>query len=296
MVGHDVTTGNNVSEARKHIGFCPQKDPLLDLMTCRETLRLFARLRGIPKDSVDSHINAMLNRLTLTPHADKKTMELSGGNKRKLSLGIALIGSPTVLLIDEPSTGMDPYAKRNGMWKLISEVSRDRSILLTTHSMNEAEALSTRASVMSDGRLLGLGSVQHLKSKYLDGYMIDFVCHPRSNMEAVLARVLEDLPQAELSEVQGRFMRISVPNLTATVGLGAMFRCLQTLMERCLELDDFQLEHYSVSQCSLEQVFLKLINRSGADDEVSKRGDEGIPTEESVRETPSTAEVTVPGA
>lgn len=100
VVGHDVTGNerNGVAEARKHIGFCPQVDPLLELMSGRETLRLFARLRGVPPNQVDSHVNSLLDRLTLTPHADKTTEQYSGGNKRKLSLGIALIGDPKLLV------------------------------------------------------------------------------------------------------------------------------------------------------------------------------------------------------
>ena len=188
VAGHDVTGGERtgVTEARKKIGFCPQVDPLLDLMTVRETLRMFGNLRGIPKNCLDSQVNQLIDRLTLTPHADKTSESLSGGNKRKLSLGISLIGNPPVLLIDESSSGLvrhstssscyllcnpslaslfsakDPVAKRR-MWELISEVSKNRSTIITTHSMEEAEALCTKAGIMARGQLLCLGSVQHLK-------------------------------------------------------------------------------------------------------------------------------------
>lgn len=134
-------------------------------MTCRETLYFFGRLRGIPRDLVGKEVEQMLQKLTLTPHADKTTESCSGGNKRKLSLGIALIGAKpsSVLLIDEPSSGLDPVARRKGMWSLISDFSKDRSVILTTHSMHEAEALCSRVAIMKDGQLLCLGSVQQLK-------------------------------------------------------------------------------------------------------------------------------------
>jgi len=107
---------------------------LLDLMTGRETLTMFAKLRGIPSNEVDALVQDLLDRLTLTPHADKVTKAYSGGNKRKLSLGLALIGDPKVLLIDESSSGLDPLAKRR-MWDLIEEAARSRSVILTTHSV-----------------------------------------------------------------------------------------------------------------------------------------------------------------
>jgi ATP-binding cassette subfamily A (ABC1) protein 3 len=178
VAGHDVAgkERDGVTNARKNIGFCPQVDPLLDLMTGRETLTMFARLRGIPGDTVAKDVKEFLDRLTLTPHADKPAGTSSGGNKRKLSLGIALIADPQVLLIDEASSGLDPVAKRR-MWNLFSEVSRERSVILSTHSMQEAEALCSRAGILSSGQLLALGSVQHLKSKYLDGFPIDILCH-----------------------------------------------------------------------------------------------------------------------
>lgn len=258
VAGYDVTgkERNGLANARHHIGFCPQVDPLLDLMTGRETLKMFAILRGIPLKLVDSEVNTLLERLTLTPHADKTTETFSGGNKRKLSLGIALIGDPKVLLIDEPSTGLDPVAKRKGMWTLISEVSKDRSVILTTHSMQEAEALCTRAGIMSDGQLLCLGTSQHLKSKYLDGYTIDLVCQPDSRVEDLLQTALP-LLGAELVEQHGRFVRLSVANMSSSIGLGTTFERLEAMKQAG------SMENYTVSQCSLEQVFIKLISQSG---------------------------------
>lgn len=92
----------------------------------------------------------------------------SGGNKRKLSVAIAMLGNPPIVFLDEPSTGMDPEARRF-MWDVINRISTTRkrsSIILTTHSMEEAEALSTRISIMVNGTLKCLGSVQHIKNKF----------------------------------------------------------------------------------------------------------------------------------
>jgi len=162
VVGHDVNSPKGIAAARKRLGICPQTDPLLERMTGRETLRMFARLRGTPKAMIDTQVENLLELLTLSPHADKNTEEYSGGNRRKLALGIALVGDPDVLLIDESCSGVDPASQRK-IWDLIARIAKDRSVLLTSHSMDETQALSSRTAIMAGGKLLCLGSVQHLK-------------------------------------------------------------------------------------------------------------------------------------
>ncbi|CAM9893019.1 unnamed protein product, partial [Hapterophycus canaliculatus] len=97
---------------------------------------------------------------------------LSGGNKRKLSLAVALIGGPPVLLLDEPSSGMDPGARRS-MWEVISSLSASRSVILTTHSMEECEAVCGRLGIMVGGRLRCIGTPQHLKGRFGGGYSVE---------------------------------------------------------------------------------------------------------------------------
>jgi ABC-type multidrug transport system ATPase subunit len=110
----------------------------------------------------------------------------SGGNKRKLSLGVALLGNPAVIFLDEPSTGMDPLARRY-MWDLISSISNsiDTSIVLTTHSMEECEALCNRVAIMVNGRFRCLGSSQHLKSRFGGGYSLEIKISISASKQAV---------------------------------------------------------------------------------------------------------------
>jgi ATP-binding cassette, subfamily A (ABC1), member 3 len=129
--------------AMRLIGYCPQIDPLFDLMTGREILSFYGRIRGISADLLASRIDHLIEQIGLAAFADRLCGRYSGGNKRKLSLGIALIGDPQVLLLDEPSTGMDPESRRK-MWTVIEEVSASRSVVLVSHSMEECEALCTR--------------------------------------------------------------------------------------------------------------------------------------------------------
>lgn len=257
VAGNDITgvTPGGVAAARKNIGFCPQVDPLLDLMTGRETLRLFGRLRGIQESKLENVVSMLLDHLTLTPHAEKPSQSYSGGNKRKLSLGIALIGDPKVLFIDEASSGMDPSARRK-TWRLIEQAAQTRSVIITSHSMEEVEALCTRVSIMVKGQFLCLGSVQHLKSKYLDGYIVEVHCEggtPDEIIDGIVEKIkTETLPGSTLYERHGRFLSFETSS-ASSISLATAFRGLQRLKE------DKDIANYSISQSSLERVFIKLV-------------------------------------
>ena len=127
--GLDILTQQR--QCQKRIGYCPQFDALLPYMSGRETLSMFASVKGIPHHYREAYVDKIIKRLTLTPYADKPVKAYSGGNKRKLSVGIALIGGPPIVFLDEPSTGMDPVSRRF-MWDLISETLAERSVVLTT--------------------------------------------------------------------------------------------------------------------------------------------------------------------
>ncbi|XP_065635270.1 ABC transporter A family member 1 [Quercus suber] len=166
IFGKDIRS--NPKAARRHIGYCPQFDALLEFLTVREHLELYARIKGLPEYRIDDVVMEKLVEFDLLKHADKPSFSLSGGNKRKLSVAIAMIGDPPIVILDEPSTGMDPLAKRF-MWEVISRLSTRRgktAVILTTHSMNEAQALCTRIGIMVGGRLRCIGSPQHLKTRF----------------------------------------------------------------------------------------------------------------------------------
>ena len=123
---------------RRLIGYCPQHDALLDLLTVREHLYLYARIKGVASEIIEGVVQTKMEQLDLLDFTDKQAGTLSGGNKRKLSVAIAMIGRPRVVFLDEPSTGMDPVARRY-MWDVISAMTtrdgQDCSVILTTHSM-----------------------------------------------------------------------------------------------------------------------------------------------------------------
>ncbi|KAJ4840078.1 ATP-binding cassette sub- A member 1 [Turnera subulata] len=166
IFGNDIRA--NPKAVRQHIGYCPQFDALLEFLTVKEHLELYARIKGVTDYRIGYVVQEKLVEFDLLKHADKPSFALSGGNKRKLSVAIAMIGEPPIVILDEPSTGMDPIAKRF-MWEVISRLSTRQgktAVILTTHSMNEAQALCTRIGIMVGGRLRCVGSPQHLKTRF----------------------------------------------------------------------------------------------------------------------------------
>jgi ATP-binding cassette subfamily A (ABC1) protein 3 len=200
--GFDILTQQ--IQCRRLIGYCPQFDALLDLLTSREHLELFSRIKGVPEEIVPSLVDEKLRQMDLLDFEHKLAGSLSGGNKRKLSVAIALIGSPPVIFLDEPSTGMDPVARRF-MWDVIAKVSTERkdcSIMLTTHSMEECEALCTRTGIMVGGRLRCLGSNQRLKSRFGNGLQMEVKLRPPSEevvfrLAGKCAKLFSDVSRGE---------------------------------------------------------------------------------------------------
>lgn len=178
-------------KVRRLLGMCPQSHALLDLLTVREHLELFGRIKGVPPADLNDVIEYRMEDMGIKQYEHKKAQSLSGGNKRKLSVAQALIGNPPLVLMDEPSTGMDPVSRR-ALWDIISMVSAKRkecTIIITTHSMEEAEALCTKVGIMVGGRLRCFGTIQDLKSKFGHGYTLNTkFCEPTDEeVDKVLA-------------------------------------------------------------------------------------------------------------
>lgn len=164
------------TSARKLIGYCPQVDAIFPLLTVREHLDFYAKVKGIPTKKREKVIQKLIEDLNLKDHIKKPAGTLSGGNKRKLSVAMATMGNPPIILLDEPSAGMDPQA-RKFMWTVIEKISqRDKksAVIITTHSMEECEALATKLGIMVRGGIFRcFGTIQHVKNKYGTGYEIE---------------------------------------------------------------------------------------------------------------------------
>ena len=173
-------TYNNFDKFKMLIGYCPQYEAIFEYMTVYENLEFYARIKGVKKEYLEKIVNAMIVEMALDEYTKKVSGKLSGGNKRKLSVAISLLCNPQIVLLDEPSTGMDPEARRF-MWSIIhktSKMGKKSSVIMTTHSMDEAETLCKRMGIMVNGEFVCLGKASQIKDKYGYGYEIDLRIKP----------------------------------------------------------------------------------------------------------------------
>lgn len=256
------------AQARSNLGVCPQFDAI-DSLTVREHLQFYARLRGIT--DVDHQVAAVIRAVGLDVYANVMAHTLSGGNKRKLSLGIALTGNPSVILLDEPSSGLDAVAKRV-MWRTLETVTAGRSILLTTHSMEEADALASRVGILAK-HMLALGTPQQLRDRYGDTLHVHLVSKtaPHSTtaeMEHMRSWVQSTFPNAEIErETYHGQMRFSVTPSEVSEKVGGHGSSSSSAIGQLLIMleehkEDIGVAHHSISPTTLNQVFLSIVGQN----------------------------------
>eukprot|EP00043_Microstomoeca_roanoka_P002430 m.38349 g.38349 ORF g.38349 m.38349 type:complete len:1691 (-) comp11480_c1_seq1:2027-7099(-) len=234
-------------DAMHHMGFCPQFSAIWDNITTAEHLLFFAQIKGQSKRKAEALKRAQLKLLGIEEHESKHAQKLSGGTQRKLSVAIAMINSPDVCLLDEPSTGLDPQSKRV-LWNVIKRRLQQTAAILTTHSMEEAEALCNKIVIMVKGRLVCFGSPTHLKSTYGSGYTLEIKTQAAST-QAVHDFIAKNLPNAQQEENFSGFLSYQLDMEDSQ--LAEVFGLLED------NKSALHISEYAVSQSSLEQVFLR---------------------------------------
>ncbi|KAM7416939.1 hypothetical protein PAMA_018832 [Pampus argenteus] len=224
--GEAFINGNSILKdllcVQQSIGYCPQFDALFDDLTAREHLDLYTRLRGIPWKDQARVVQWALEKLELSKYADKPAGTYSGGNKRKLSTAIALIGYPSLIFLDEPTTGMDPKARRF-LWNLILDIIKTgRSVVLTSH-------------------------------RFGDGYMITVRSKRSSNVKDVVRFFNRNFPEAMLKE--RHHTKVQYQLKSEQISLAQVF----SKMEQVVEV--LGIEDYSVSQTTLDNVFVNFAKK-----------------------------------
>ena len=178
-------TIGHFNELNELFGYCPQFDAIFEHLTVFENLEFYARIKGIKKEYTKLLVNATIQEMSLGEFKNKISGKLSGGNKRKLSVAISMISNPPIILLDEPSTGMDPEARRY-MWSVIHRMSTKgikSSVIMTTHSMDEAETLCKRIAIMVKGEFVCFGRANEIKEKYGYGYEANVRIKPLSDKQ-----------------------------------------------------------------------------------------------------------------
>ncbi|KAF2070006.1 hypothetical protein CYY_008676 [Polysphondylium violaceum] len=238
------------------INFCSQHDILYEDLTIEEHLEFYINLKQCPPAgiSLGTIINDILDeillKVNLTEHRNKKVKQLSGGQKRRVSIAISLIGNNKLLLLDEPTSGLDPETRRS-IWDIIESIKHDKTILITTHNMQEAETLCSKIAIVASGKLQCVGSPIHLKTKFGSGFRIDISSSDIQNNQVIIDRVSSTVPQAVLQEsINGEEIVFLVPK--------------QADISRLLDLFDNEkkqigIKDWGISQSSLEEVFMKIV-------------------------------------
>nr|XP_054607334.1 retinal-specific phospholipid-transporting ATPase ABCA4 [Nothobranchius furzeri] len=258
--GYSILT--NILNVHQNMGYCPQFDAIDELLTGREHLHLYARLRGVPESEIRRVADWAIQKLGLLEYAGCSAGTYSGGNRRKLSTAISMIGCPALVLLDEPTTGMDPLSRRF-LWKSIMSVIQDqRAVVLTSHSMEECEALCTRLAIMVNGSFKCLGTIQHLKYKFGDGYVVTM------KIRAAKPGSPPDLNPAEAfmeSTFPGCIQREKHYNtLQYKISSSSLARIFQMVLANRVKLN---IEDYSVSQTTLDQVFVNFAKQQHREDD-----------------------------
>uniref|UniRef100_A0A8C6PAR5 P-type phospholipid transporter n=1 Tax=Nothobranchius furzeri TaxID=105023 RepID=A0A8C6PAR5_NOTFU len=246
VVGYSILS--EILDVHQNMGYCPQFDAIDELLTGREHLYLYARLRGVPESEISRVAEWGIQKLGLTEYASYCAGTYSGGNKRKLSTAVAMIGCPALVLLDEPTTGMDPHSRRF-LWNAILSVIQDgRAVVLTSHSMEECEALCTRLAIMVNGTFKCLGTIQHLKYKFGDGYVVTMKIKAA---KAGLSPELEPVESFIESSFPGCVQREKHYNtLQYEIASSSLARIFQLVVSN---KDRLSIEDYSVSQTTLDQ-------------------------------------------
>ena len=255
--GRSIVT--NKDYLYQNIGLCQQEDIFFDYLTVQEHLEYMCRIKGSAINYEE--INDLINRIELAPKKNALCKTLSGGQKRKLCIALALIGGSQIILLDEPTSGMDVMARR-ALWEFLKNYKTNKIILLTTHFLDEAEYLGDRIGIMTDGHFLCSGTSSFLKSKYPCGFYINLLINPSIFNEEYKQQFYNGILQYE-------------PNAEIKVASKGVFSInIQSNNQHIQELFDyieqtkaqFGIQDYTVGSTSLEDVFLKINNKASLND------------------------------
>ena len=217
VMGREVRVDD--AEARRLLGVCPQENVLYPELTARENLEYAAALFGVPRRERRARADALLARLGLAEKAKARASSLSGGMKRRLTLALALVHDPPVVVLDEPEAGLDPQT-RVAVREAVRELARERTIVLTSHNMDEVERLAHRVGIVDHGRLVAEGTPDELKAR-LGAVDVLEVALARGDPARVAGALKEATPdltwEGSVLTLRGRDLARRLPDLLARV-------------------------------------------------------------------------------
>lgn len=241
--GSDPTT--QFSGIKNCLGIVFQDNVIINLLSIREHLEIFGRFRGIDENILQQAIDFFADNLQLKDMLPNRAGDLSGGQKRKLCIALALLGNPPIIIMDEPTAGVDVQA-RQLIWKSISNLTRSTCII-TTHALEEAEAVSSRMFVISRGKIPFAGTSTELRNQFKCGYILKIDCDPEA-MKPILDSIQKYVPEAKILPERDDVIAMPLSDDIPAI--------LNELDTRKVELG---IEEYSFSVEQLEDVLLRII-------------------------------------
>ncbi len=234
VLGYDVSNNKNVRKLKKEFGVLPQDFNAIDKLTVKENLSVIAKM-------YDKHVNLdkLIMTLNLEDKSNSKFEDLSGGLKQRLGIAGALVNDPKMVFLDEPTTGLDPRARRD-VWRVIEELKKEgKTIFLTTHYMDEAEILADRVAIIHKGKIVAIGETKTLLEKNGGGRTV----------------ILEDVPESIAKEIKNRFPKATIVGTDVRIQilkLKEVNEVISYLTKKGLE------QSLQITRPSLENVFLEL--------------------------------------
>jgi len=226
------------------VGYCPQFDAVDEYLTGKEALYIYSKLIGL--NEIDAAIVSVILKFKLQSFVDTPIIKYSGGMKRTLSVAVAMLGDPQVVLLDEPTNGMDPEMRRRVWDNILGLIKEDRSVLLTSHSMAECDVLCSRLAIMVNGQFTCLGTTQHLKHRFGGGYTLQIKVSKDSAINTVCEFVEGKFVNCLLKDKHGSKLEYIIPHRGNS--LGKIFGVME------LNKLNYFIADYSVSQTTLDQV------------------------------------------
>ncbi|GAB0200788.1 phospholipid-transporting ATPase ABCA7 [Grus japonensis] len=296
ILGWDIRS--DIDSIRKTMGMCPQHNVLFDILTVEEHVWFYGRLKGLSEERVKAEMEQLIQDTGLPHKRREQTRNLSGGMQRKLSVAIAFVGGSQVVILDEPTAGVDPYSRRS-IWELLLKYRKGRTIILSTHYMDEAELLGDRTAIISQGRLCCCGSPLFLKARLGTGYHLTLVKREQvgtgSSTIPVPGTTKKDSSDSEYSSDTG--LGSERGSEASTVDVAQLSALIQKLVpgSRLMEdighevvfvlpysgakdgafadlfreldarLGELGISSYGISDTTLEEIFLKVAQDAGVD-------------------------------
>ncbi len=251
--GEILIDGEDISHAdRLKIGICPQDIVLWESLTCKESLKFMGQMYEVPADILKTRVESLLEDLILIDKANTLVSNLSGGMKRRLNLAMALIHSPEIVVLDEPSEGLDPQSRRV-LWNFIRSLrdNEGKTVILTTHLMDEADGLSDRIAIIDHGKLLRLDTPKNLKKEFGEGDIVEILLADSKMNQEVIFRLKTIENIESVTEVDGK---INIRTLNA---VGKLPEIMNKVQEMNNEIADL-----SLHPNTLEDVFIELTGTS----------------------------------